>query len=91
MVELIWDERFKKIYRKWGRLHPDLTSQFAKRIVQFEKDPFHPSLKNHSLSGVMKGLWAFRITYEHRVVFDFFDEGRTQVVLIDIGSHEEVY
>ena len=91
MVELIWDERFKKIYSKWIRDHPELKAQFANKIVLFQEDPFHPSLKSHTLSGVMKGLWSFRITYEHRLVFDFVDEGRTQIVLIDIGSHEEVY
>jgi Txe/YoeB family toxin of toxin-antitoxin system len=91
MVELIWDDKFKKIFRKWSHQHPELKAQFAKKIVQFEEDPFHPSLKTHTLSGVLKGLWSFRITYEHRLVFDFIDESRTHVVLIDIGSHEEVY
>jgi Txe/YoeB family toxin of toxin-antitoxin system len=91
MVELIWDERFRKIYRKWIRQHPELKEQFARKIVQFEEDPFHSSLKTHTLSGVLKGLWSFRITYEHRLVFDFTDESRAKVVLIDIGSHEEVY
>jgi mRNA-degrading endonuclease YafQ of YafQ-DinJ toxin-antitoxin module len=91
MVELIWDERFKKIYKKWIRQHPELKAQFAKKIVLFAEKPFHPSLKTQSLSGVLKGLWSFRITYEHRLVFDFVDEGRSQALLIDIGSHEEVY
>ena len=91
MVELIWDERFKKIYKKWVHQHPELKAQFARKIVQFEVDPFDPSLKTHTLSGVMKGLWSFRITYEQRLVFDFVDESRTRVLLIDIGAHEEVY
>ena len=91
MVELIWDEPFRKIYRKWIRRHPDLKSQFAKKIILFADDPFHPSLKTHQLSGVLKGLWSFRISYEHRLVFDFIDEGQTKVLLIDIGLHEEVY
>ena len=91
MVELIWDERFKKIYKKWSRQHPDLKEQFARKIIQFEEDPFYPALKTHTLSGILKGLWSFRITYEHRLVFDFADEGRTKIILIDIGSHEEVY
>ena len=91
MVELIWDERFKKIYKKWIHQHPELKVQFTKKIIQFEEDPFHPALKTHTLSGVLKGLWSFRITYEHRLVFDFVDERRTHVLLIDIGSHEEVY
>jgi len=91
MVELIWDERFKKSYRKWIGQHPELKAQFARKIVLFEEDPFHPSLKTHTLSGVLKGLWSFRITYEQRLVFDFVDEGRSRALLIDIGSHEEVY
>ncbi len=91
MVELIWDEQFKKIYRKWSHKHPDLKDQFAKKIILFAEDPFHPSLKTHTLSGVLKGLWSFRISYEQRLVFDFTDESRTKVILIDIGTHEEVY
>ena len=91
MVELIWDEQFKKIYRKWIRRHPDLKDQFAKKIILFAEDPFHPSLKAHTLSGVLKGLWSFRLSYEQRLVFDFTDESRTKVILIDIGTHEEVY
>ncbi len=46
MVELIWDERFKKIYKKWSHQHPELKAQFAKKIVQFETDPFHQALKD---------------------------------------------
>ena len=91
MVELIWDEQFKKIYRNGARQHPDLKAQFAKKIVTFEQNPFHPTLKTHSLIGVLKGLWSFRITDEHRLVFYFIDKSRTTVVLIDICSREEVY
>jgi len=59
MIELIWDDRFKKIYKKWCRQHPELMIQFTKKIVLFETDPFHPSLKTHTLSGVLKGLCRF--------------------------------
>jgi hypothetical protein len=27
---------------------------------------------------------------QHRLIFDFVDESRTRVVLIDTGAHEEV-
>lgn len=91
MVELIWDNQFKRIYRKWIHKHPELKQPFSKKIILFSGDPFHPSLKTHMLSGVLKGLWSCSITYEHRLVFDFIDEEQTQVLLIDIGLHEEVY
>jgi mRNA-degrading endonuclease YafQ of YafQ-DinJ toxin-antitoxin module len=91
MTELVWDERFKKRYRKWCSQHPHLKTRFARKIVLFAADPFDPALKTHSLSGVLKGLWSFRITYDHRRVFEFLDEAQTSVLLIDIGTHEEVY
>jgi len=90
-LSLSEDERFRKTYKKWIHPAPGAEGTVCKKIVQFETDPVHPSLKTHTLSGVLKGLWSFRITYEHRLVFDFIDESRTKVVLIDIGSHEEVY
>ena len=91
MVEIVWDEKFRRIYRKWAKQHPMLKEQFEKKIVLFEEDPFHPTLKTHSLSGVLKGLWSFRITYNQRLVFVFPDASQTKVSLIDIGTHEEVY
>ncbi len=91
MVEIVWDDRFRRIYRKWAKQHPEFQEQFIKKISQFEIDPFHPSLKTHSLSGVLKELWSFSITYDQRVVFAFLGAGRNKVLLIDIGTHEEVY
>jgi len=46
-------------------------------------------LKTHKLSGKLKGLWAFVVEYDCRVVFQFLEEG--DVLLIDIGKHDEVY
>jgi mRNA-degrading endonuclease YafQ of YafQ-DinJ toxin-antitoxin module len=45
--------------------------------------------RTHKLSGTLKDLWAFSCGYDCRVVFTFLAE-RT-VLLIDIGSHDEVY
>jgi len=55
----------------------------------FLTDPFSSQLRTHKLSGKLQGLWAFSIDDDHRVVFEFIDQQR--VLLIDIGSHDEVY
>lgn len=34
-------------------------------------------------------MWAFTVSYDCRVVFRFLHDG--DVLLIDIGSHEDVY
>ncbi len=91
MIELIWDEKFKRIYKKWKQKHPDLVDQFKDKMELFVTNPFHPSLRTHTLSGVLKGLWSSRINYEHRLVFKFIDKQKSKVLLVDLGTHEEVY
>lgn len=89
MVEIVWDEGFAKILKKWSKKHPDLISEFEIKLKIFAESPFHPSLKMHSLSGNLKGYWSIRINYEYRLIFNFVSQ--TKVLLIDIGTHDEVY
>jgi mRNA-degrading endonuclease YafQ of YafQ-DinJ toxin-antitoxin module len=91
MIELVWTPRFSRVFRRWCRAHPDLVPVLRARLALFEREPWHPSLRTHSLSGPLEGLWAIRITYAYRLVFQFVGEGRTGALLIDIGTHDEVY
>jgi mRNA-degrading endonuclease YafQ of YafQ-DinJ toxin-antitoxin module len=63
--------------------------RFEKTLALFSDNPFHPSLKTHSLTGNLQDYWAFSITYEYRLLFRFLSEEKE--LLIDIGSHDEVY
>ena len=67
----------------------DLESRFWNKLQLFTEDPFNPSLRTHKLSGKLKNLWSFTIEYDERVVFYFTYDGNA--VLIDIGSHDQVY
>jgi len=37
----------------------------------------------------MKNLWSFRVEYDMRIIFYF--AGDNHAVLVDIGTHDEVY
>ena len=91
MINLVWDDKFLRIFKKWSVQHPDLVPLFRERIELFISDSFHPSLRVHSLSGVLHGLWAMKINYDQRLTFKFMDESHTIVLLIDIGTHDKVY
>lgn len=90
MIKLVWDPAFKRSYKK--RISNDvlLKKKFWDALGLFEKNPFDARLKTHKLTGKLDGSWAFSITYDGRVVFKFYDNYKT-VLLIDIGSHDEVY
>jgi len=57
-------------------------------------DPFTPSLKSHKLAGYLQGLWSFSVAYDCRIIFTFAEDEDSEdslIVLINIGSHDEVY
>ncbi len=89
MIELIWDQKFKKSLKKRLGKSDDLTDKFKSKIKLFEEDPFNPILRTHKLSGILKEYWAFSINYNLRVIFKFIDS--KTALLIDVGTHDEVY
>lgn len=89
MRNLIWGSSFKRAYKAKIKSNPELKPLIAEALQTFATDPFHPSLKTHKLKGKLRGLWAFVVDYDCRIVFHFLDGG--DVLLIDIGKHDEVY
>jgi mRNA-degrading endonuclease YafQ of YafQ-DinJ toxin-antitoxin module len=83
------DESFTRILKKWRKKHPELNDRFQEKLELFKSEPFHPSLKTHSLSGNFAGSWAISINYEQRLMFKFLSD--TKVLLIALGTHDEVY
>lgn len=89
MISIVWDSAFKKGYQKKIKYNDRLKRKFWESMKLFSSDPFHRKLRAHKLTGKLQGLWAFSIDYETRVIFSFI--GDDEILLIDIGSHEEVY
>jgi len=89
MIRIAWDQGFEKIYRRKVRNDALLKQRFWKAMELFSRNPFHPRLRTHKLSGKLEGLWAFTVAYDCRVVFKFLNGD--EVLLVDVGGHEEVY
>jgi addiction module RelE/StbE family toxin len=89
MVNLIWDQPFKRKYKKVFTVNIELKKNFWEAISNFSQNPFDPKLRTHKLTGKLKGLWSFSVSYDCRVIFRFIND--RDVLLIDIGSHDEVY
>ena len=90
MFKVAREDKFLKISRKFLKKHPNLVEKFKQAIQKLENDPFEPSLKLHKLQGSLEKFHAVRLTYEYRIVLVLMiiDE---QVILVDIGTHDEVY
>jgi len=89
VINLIWGSSFKRAYKRVAAANLDLKPKIAQALETFVANPHHPSLRTHKLSGKLRGLWAFVVAYDCRIVFQFLDE--QTILLIDIGKHDEVY
>ena len=89
MIKISWDQGFKRVYRKKIKNDAELKGRFWGAVEMFAKDPFQPRLRTHKLTGRLEGLWAFSVSFDCRVIFKFIS--KTEILLIDIGGHDEVY
>lgn len=93
-MEVVWSSGFKRSFRKITKKNPQLKNQIVKVLRLLADDPFTPSLKPHKLTGNLAGLWSCSVTYNCRIIFNLSEDEKLLemvILLIDIGSHDEVY
>lgn len=78
-------KKFKKALEKQPK---SIQRKFKEKLKIFQNDQFHYSLNNHALTGVFRGTRSFNITGDIRVHYEELSEG---IVLMNIGSHSELY
>lgn len=90
MYEIVTTRHFMRSARKFLRKHPGLRDRFAKVIDDLKDDPFQPHLELHALGGKLEGIFAASINHSCRLTLSLKITER-EIILLDIGSHDEVY
>lgn len=93
-MNLVWTPVFSRAFKRLIRQNPQLRPQIETTLEQLLKNPFHPTLKTHKLKGDLQGRWSCSIDYSNRIVFEFVtnaDSGIEEILLLALGSHDEVY
>jgi len=91
---LVWGASFRRAVKKTVRRQPDLREQIDRALRRLADDPFHPALRTHKLKGELSGTWACTVEYDCRIILEFVknpETGEEEILLIDIGTHDEVY
>ena len=94
MRRLAWDSSFLRAFKQTTRRDARLRQRIFAILEVLAQDAFDPSLKTHKLRGHLDGLWACWVAYDCRIVFAFEpdpESSEDMIVLIDIGTHDEVY
>jgi mRNA-degrading endonuclease YafQ of YafQ-DinJ toxin-antitoxin module len=87
---LVTTRHFERRAREFPGKHPDLRPALRSTLADLGRDPFQPQLKLHPLSGTPAGVQAVSLTYAYRLTLIVRVTER-EVVLLDIGTHDEVY
>lgn len=87
---LLQDKAFKRTFGKYrDRLSDTGRRKLKERFEIFQENVFDNRLRTHKLKGALSEYHAFSISASDRIVFRMLDDGG--VLLVDIGSHDEVY
>ena len=88
-VQVAFSSAFEKAFKKLVKKDRALAETFWSKVDRFLADPFDPTLRTHKLTGQLRDLWSFSVTYEIRVIF-YFADGEN-AVFTDLGGHDSVY
>lgn len=95
MRNLVFTKTFDKSFQKFAGKNQVLRFVIEKALFKLKQDAFDPSLKTHRLSGKLVSLLACSCGYDCRILFviekDISNEQLENIVLLDIGTHDDVY
>lgn len=94
MKTLVLASSFKRAFKRLVRRQPELQEKIEQQLALLATNPFDPLLQTHKLKGKLSGAWACSVEYDCRIVFNFIENQESseeEILLIDIGTHDEVY
>jgi mRNA interferase YafQ len=94
MYKIVISSKFKRSLRKFSRSNPDLQGRIKEAIAIMENDLFSSKLGTHKLSGKLSGLLSCSCGYDCRIVFSLTidnNSGTQVILLLDVGTHDDVY
>jgi addiction module RelE/StbE family toxin len=92
-----WTPKSLRAFKRLVRKNPQLRPLIEKTLRLLAEEPFHPTLQTHKLAGDLADTWSCSIDYKLRILFEFVKQSREAedaedaILLLNIGSHDEVY
>ena len=93
MREIVLTPKFKRTFQKFVKRNFQLEPKLIQILQLMKEDIFATHLSTHSLQGKLAGLKACSCGYDCRILFtiEISQEQTEVIVLLDIGTHNEVY
>lgn len=88
--QLVFTDQYNRRAALFLKRHPQLREQYRKTLLLLQANPYHPSLRLHSLSGKLAGLHSVSINLSYRITIEMIIQAK-QIVPINVGDHDAVY
>jgi mRNA-degrading endonuclease YafQ of YafQ-DinJ toxin-antitoxin module len=88
--QFIFTEQYNRRAAKFLKRNPAIESQYIKTLELLEHNPYHPSLRLHTLSGKLEGLHSVSINLKYRITMEMIITER-EIIPINVGDHDVVY
>lgn len=89
---LIQTPAFIRAAKRFTRKQPAAAEAIRQTLNQLQDDAFNPSLRTHKLKGDLAGCLASSAGYDLRIVFQLVQhDGTEAILLLSVGTHDEVY
>ena len=89
MVKIKRHGKFDQMLEKLCNTDEEMHQLVEERIIWFRRNPNDTRLRNHVLTKSMEGKWAFSITGDIRIIYEW--KNKTTVRFLTIGPHTTVY
>ena len=93
--KLVLSKAFEKSYQKFTGKNQALKTAIGKALHKLQYDAYDPALRTHKLSGTLAAYMACSCGYDCRIIFtiekDVSNPDTETILLLDIGTHEDVY
>jgi mRNA-degrading endonuclease YafQ of YafQ-DinJ toxin-antitoxin module len=89
---LIQSPSFLRAARRFVKKNPSAAEALRSTLRLLAADAFDPRLRTHKLKGSLANCWASSAGRDVRIVFEFVQQGgKEAILLLSIGTHDEVY
>ena len=89
---LLHTPTFIRAAKRHARRQPQVLEAIRETLAQLAGDAFHPRLRTHKLKGDLAGFWSCSAGYDLRIIFELVSHaGSEAIVLLSVGTHNEVY
>lgn len=89
---LLFSKTFLRAFRRLSKKNQVAADSLRSTLELLTDDSFSAQLKTHKLKGSLDGFWSCSAGYDLRILFKFVDhEGQKAILLVAVGTHDEVY